>query len=174
MSETQASAVPSVGDSVPISFFDAQHTVHSAIAHVLSVGPRDSITGLPSLTLAYPDPSASARVLASAQWYNGYIRSTGVLPVSDARVQYGEVSVAWGGSVATSDAAAIPKPEGDAVNSVFTRAEDPLPVQVSVLQTVQNNAAEATTASTTAETTDSSTSTTTTAAEASTTSTTAS
>lgn len=113
-----------IGGAVLVSFFDSGHRVHTAFAHVLASGPADD-KGNPSLTVAYPDPAAVQK-LNSTKWYEGYKRVAGVLHVDHPDVLAGKASIAWGGTIASTDQLAgdgpqIPQPAGDGSRPYFKR-----------------------------------------------------
>jgi hypothetical protein len=127
---------PVVGQPIAIAFFDGNHLVHFSVAHVLSVGAIDELTGKPTISVAYPDPGADPSVLANASWYRGYARRTGIQHFSHPDVQASRVSIAYGNpqDIPAASHPELPKPAGDGENPVFSRADDILPTHVSLGQ----------------------------------------
>jgi hypothetical protein len=134
MSETTPAPEAVVGQPVPISLFDGTHTVYHTIAHVLAIGLTDPEIDLPEISVAYPALPVNPKVLASSKWADGYVRRVGVKHVSHPDVMGGRVSICYGGTVDTTDAAVIPQPESDPTNPIFTRQDDPEAVRVSLGQ----------------------------------------
>ena len=123
---------PVVGQPVLVSFFDGNHNVHLSFAHVLAVGGIDPITGKPTISVAYPDPAADPKILASAAWYKGYIRQTGVQHLSHPDVQDSKLSIAYGESLSPKDAPLpfSPQPAGTGINPIFDRSVDVIPPEI--------------------------------------------
>ncbi|MDE2102775.1 MAG: hypothetical protein KGL39_36360 [Patescibacteria group bacterium] len=114
-----------IGGAVMVSFYDSGHRIHSAFAHVLAEGPQDE-NGNPSLSVAFPDPDANPQKLASPKWYEAYRRVSGVLHVDNPAVVDGKVSIAWGGTIGSTQdlkgtGPEIPQPEGDASRPYYKR-----------------------------------------------------
>lgn len=134
MPETTPAPEAIVGQPVPISLFDGSHTVYHTIAHVLAIGLTDPEIDLPEISVAYPALPINPKVLASSKWADGYVRRVGVKHVSHPDVVSGKLSICYGGTVDTNDAAAIPQPESDPINPIFTRQDDPEAKRVSLEQ----------------------------------------
>jgi hypothetical protein len=118
---------PQVGQPTLVAFFGGDHTVKLSLAHVLSIGALDPITGEPTLTVAYPTQPADERKLGNVRWADAYTRATGVQHFSHPDVKAGKVAVAWGGDGAIEilSAPEIPQPEGagSVENPIFQRQE---------------------------------------------------
>jgi len=112
---------PIVGQAVLVSYYDTQHNVKSAVAHVLAISPFKPDGSFPTLTVAYPADPIDAIKLGSPHWADAYVRAGGVPHFSAPEAIDGKVPVVWGHAADQSSFPNLQKPDGDGQNPIYTR-----------------------------------------------------
>jgi hypothetical protein len=92
MSDSQVTA----GGNVLYGYIDGDHTKHTVIAHVLSVGATPEGEDLPRISVVFPRQPFDVRQANSPDWQKAFLRITDVPHFLEDAVQERVVSSWWG------------------------------------------------------------------------------
>jgi hypothetical protein len=96
MTEPSNFLLPVLGGLVQVSFFDGNHKVHNAFAHVVSVGGIAEPGEMPRITVVYPkQPVIDVRNLSGPDWFKAFERQAGVPHVTSVEVRERLSSIAY-------------------------------------------------------------------------------